>query len=108
MKKDHLKKQTVNVQAIQDMLARIGGPLNLAILVPMLHEKDKEISTQRLHALFTLIGRPAANYLVVCLELEEDRNRRQQLLSCFRVGFHRIPGTSSPLWYPGTGCRQSR
>lgn len=92
------------VRAIQDMLARLGGPLNLAVLVPMLHDRDREISPQRIHALLALMGRPAANYLVVCLELEEDRARRQQLLAALlSIGRHAVPALTdalaSPQWY---------
>lgn len=73
------------VNAFQDLVIRLAGPLNMAALVPVLHDPSAVESVPQLHGLLALLGQPAARYLVVCLELEEDRDRRMQLLAAVRA-----------------------
>lgn len=72
-------------QAIHDTLTRLAGPLNMAALVPLLHQRRGELSTHQVHALLAVMGQPAARYLTVCLGIEEDRTRRGHLLDALRA-----------------------
>ncbi len=72
------------VNAFQDLVVRLAGPLNMAAMVPALHDPGAAEAVPQLHSLLTLLGQPAARYLIVCLELEEDRERRMQLLAAVR------------------------
>lgn len=92
------------VQAMRDLLGRIASPPNLALLTPHLHHGDARLSIPQLHALLALMGRPAAQYLMVCLELEEDRTRRTHLLGALQaIGLGAVPalveGLASPQWF---------
>ena len=79
-------------QAIQDLLARMGSPLNMATLVPLLHESGVQLSLTQLYALLSLLGRPAASYIAACLELSEDANHRAQLAAALRaIGKAAVP-----------------
>lgn len=73
------------VNAFQDLVIRLAGPLNMAALVPVLHDPAAGEAVPQLHSLLALLGQPAARYLVVCLELEEDKERRMQLLAAVRA-----------------------
>jgi HEAT repeat protein len=73
------------VNAFQDLVIRLAGPLNMAALVPVLHDPGAAASVPQIHSLLSLLGQPAARYLVVCLELEEDKDRRMQLLAAVRA-----------------------
>lgn len=92
------------VNAFQDLVVRLGGPLNMAALVPVLHDAAAAPSHGQLHALLGLMGQSAARYLVVCLELEEDKDRRLQLLAAVRAIGRKasLPlreALQSPKWY---------
>ena len=71
-------------QAIKELLARMGSPLNLATLAPLLHEPSIQPALPQLHALLSLLGRPAAQYLCACLEVSEDPGRAAQLMAALR------------------------
>jgi len=90
--------------AIRNLLGRLASPLNLALLAPMLHLKENRRAITQLQALFSLMGRPAATYLMACLEVEEDRNRRSHQLDALRaIGRSAVPalmeGLGSPSWF---------
>lgn len=92
-------------EAIQDALARVASTPNLAMLEVVLqrHKNPSPVVTQ-IHSLFEILGRPAAAYLVVSLELEEDRSRRQHLIAAIRaIGHPAVPALrnalGSPFWY---------
>jgi hypothetical protein len=79
-------------QAIQDLLARMASPLNMATIVPLLHEASLQLSLTQLYALLSLLGRPAARYISACLELSEDANHRAQLAAALRaIGRAAVP-----------------
>jgi len=89
---------------VRDLLSRLASPPNLAFLVPLLHARETQLNLPQLHGLLTLFGSPAAQYLVVCLELEEDRTRRVHLLAALRaIGVPAVPALvdalASGLWY---------
>lgn len=91
-------------QTVRDVLSRLASPPSLAFLVPLIHAQEAQLSLPQLHALLTLLGRPAAQYLVVCLEIEADRTRRVHLLACLRaIGRNAVPALvdalASPAWY---------
>jgi HEAT repeat protein len=91
-------------QAVRDLLGRLASPLNMATLAVLLHQRDPEIPSSQIYSLLALMGRPAAQYLVGCLEVEEDRNRRQHLLSAIRaIGRNAVPplreSLASPHWF---------
>lgn len=73
------------VNAFQDLVVRLAGPLNMAALVPALHDPKALEALPQLHSLLALMGQPAARYLAVCLGLEEDRERRAQLLAALKA-----------------------
>jgi HEAT repeat protein len=92
-------------QAIHDALARVASLPNLTMLEQMLHYfKHQASAIAQIHALLGILGRQAAAYLVVRLELEDDRSHRVHLLAALRsIG---RPATQalrnalgSPLWY---------
>ncbi len=86
------------VQAIRDLLTRLASPPNLALLVPILHEAEARLSLPQLHALLTLLGRPAAHFVVACLELEEDEVRRGHLHGALRaIGRNAVPALVDAL-----------
>jgi hypothetical protein len=72
-------------QAIKDLLSRMGSPLNMASLAPLVHDSGALLSLPQLHALLALLGRPAAQYLSVCLDLAEDPGRAAQLMAGLRA-----------------------
>ncbi|HNX95565.1 MAG TPA: HEAT repeat domain-containing protein [Holophaga sp.] len=85
-------------QAVRDLLGRLASPLNMASMTALLHQRDPEIPTSQIYALLALMGRPAAQYLVSCLEVEEDRNRRSHLLSAIRaIGRNAVPSLREAL-----------
>jgi HEAT repeat protein len=91
-------------QAVRDLLGRLASPLNMASMAALLHQRDPEIPASQIYSLLALMGRPAAQYLVGCLEVEEDRNRRQHLLSAIRaIGRNSVPplreALASPQWF---------
>jgi HEAT repeat protein len=91
-------------QAVRDLLGRLASPLNMASMTVLLHQRDPEIAVSQIYALLALMGRPAAQYLVACLEVEEDRNRRMHLLSAIRaIGRNAVPALreslASPHWF---------
>ena len=67
-------------QAVRDLLTRLASPTNMAALAEMLHRRDMAVPILQLHSLLSLMGRPAAEFLIACLETEEEKIRRQQLL----------------------------
>jgi HEAT repeat protein len=73
------------VNAFQDLVVRLAGPLNMAALVPLLHDARYAETLPQLHSLFALMGQPAARFLVVCVGIEEDRERRMQLLAALKA-----------------------
>jgi len=84
--------------AIRNLLSRLASPLNLACLTPSLHQKDNPRSRTQLQALFSLMGRPAASYLMACLEIEESRERRTQLLDALKsIGRNAVPALVEAL-----------
>ncbi|MBI4912324.1 MAG: HEAT repeat domain-containing protein [Acidobacteria bacterium] len=86
------------LQGLQDLLARMASPLNMATLAPLLHEDGALLSLPQLHALLTLLGRPAAAYLAVCLEIEEDPGRAVQVMTALRaIGRAAIPSVRDLL-----------
>lgn len=90
--------------AIQDLVVRLGGPLNMAALVPLLHQRRGELTTVQVHSLLAVMGQPAARYLVVCMGIEEDRSRRTHLIDAVRAIGSRasVPlreALSAPEWY---------
>ncbi|MBK8793095.1 MAG: HEAT repeat domain-containing protein [Holophaga sp.] len=86
------------VQAVRDLLMRLVSPPNLAGLVPLLHESATQVAIPQLHALFTLMGRPAAQCVVACLEVEEDMHRRSQLMEALRaIGRNAVPALQDAL-----------
>lgn len=91
-------------QAIQDLVVRLAGPLNMAALVPLLHQRRGELTTTQVHSLLGVMGQPAARYLVVCLGIEEDRSRRAHLIDAIRAigipaGSPLREALSAPEWY---------
>ena len=91
-------------QAVRDLLGRLASPLNMASIVVLLHQRDPEIPPSQIYSLLALMGRAAAQYLVGCLEVEEDRTRRQHLLSAIRaIGRNAVPplreALASPHWF---------
>lgn len=90
--------------AIRNLLSRLASPLNLAILTPSLHQREDRRALTQLQALLSLMGRPAATYLMVCLEIEENRERRAQLLDALKaIGRNAVPALmealGSPSWF---------
>lgn len=84
--------------AIRNLLTRLASPLNLAILTPSLHEREDRRGRIQLMALFSLMGRPAAGYLMACLEIEEDRERRSQLVDALKsIGRNAVPALVEAL-----------
>lgn len=73
------------VNAFQDLVVRLAGPLNMAALVPLLHDPRYADTLTQLHSLFALMGQPAARFLVVCVGIEEERERRMQLLAALKA-----------------------
>jgi hypothetical protein len=91
-------------QAVRDLLTRLASPTNMATLAEMLHQRDVLVPVHQLHSLLSLMGRPAAEYLVACLETEEDKNRRQHILAGVRaIGRNAVPPLretlASPQWF---------
>jgi HEAT repeat protein len=91
-------------QAVRDLLTRLASPTNMATLAEMLHQRDVLVPVHQLHSLLSLMGRPAAEYLVASLETEEDKTRRQHLLAGIRaIGRNAVPPLretlASPQWY---------
>lgn len=81
----HAQHPAWKVQGVRDLLTRLASPLHLAFLTPLLHQRDGQVSIPQLQALLVLLGRAAADYLVVCLGLEEDATRRGHLASAIRA-----------------------
>jgi len=73
------------VNAFQDLVTRLAGPLNMADLAPLLHDDRFAAALPQLYSLLAVMGLPAARYLVVCLGLEEDRERRRQLMAAIKA-----------------------
>ena len=95
-----LKKNVppAKAQALQDLLARMGSPLNMATIVPLLHESSIQLSLTQLYALLALLGRPAAHYIAACLGLSEDANHRAQLAAALRaIGRPAVPSIRDML-----------
>ena len=91
-------------QAVRDLLTRLASPTNMATLAEMLHQRDVLVPVHQLHSLLSLMGRPAAEYLVACLEVEEDKTRRQHILGGVRaIGRNAVPPLretlASPQWF---------
>ncbi|HNX31557.1 MAG TPA: HEAT repeat domain-containing protein [Holophaga sp.] len=91
-------------QAVRDMLARLASPSNMATLADLLQRRDPLVPIHQLHALLSLMGRPAAEYLVTCLETDSDKTHRQQLLGGIRaIGRNAVPALrdalASPQWF---------
>ena len=91
-------------QAVRDVLTRLASPTNMATLAEMLHQRDVLVPVHQLHSLLALMGRPAAEYLVACLEVEADKSRRQHILGGIRaIGRNAVPPLrdtlASPHWY---------
>ena len=91
-------------QAVRDLLTRLASPANMATLAEMLHRRDSLVPVHQLHSLLSLMGRPAAEYLVACLETEEDKTRRQHILGGLRaIGRNAVPplreALASPQWF---------
>lgn len=89
-------------QAIRGLLARLASPDNLDRLLPMLVEPEQPATTTpRLHALLTLLGRPAAQHLALCLELETVETRRTRLQDALRaIGRNAVPALLEALASP--------
>lgn len=91
-------------QAVRDLLTRLASPTNMATLAEMLHQRDVLVPVHQLHSLLALMGRPAAEYLVACMEIEEDKNRRSHILAGIRaIGRNAVPplreALASPQWF---------
>jgi hypothetical protein len=91
-------------QLLRDLLARLGSPSNIAILVPMLFQKGPGIPIPRVHAVLALIGAPAAAHLASTLEAEEDPSHRTHLVEALRaIGKRAVPVLrdllTSPQWH---------
>lgn len=91
-------------QAVRDLLTRLASPTNMAALAEMLHRRDMAVPILQLHSLLSLMGRPAAEFLIACLETEEEKIRRQQLLGGIRaIGRNAVPALrealASPQWF---------
>jgi HEAT repeat protein len=100
----HAEAPPWKVQAIKDLLARLASPPNLGFLVPLLHQREAQLSLPQLHALLTLLGRPAAQFLVNRLETEEEGSRRSHLMGALRaIGRNAVPALVEALtsshWY---------
>ncbi|MDP2876106.1 MAG: HEAT repeat domain-containing protein, partial [Holophaga sp.] len=94
----HVGAPEWKVKAVRDLLMRLASPPNLAGLVPLLHEEAGHTSIPQLHALLTLMGRPAAQSVVACLEIEEDANRRSHLMEALRaIGRNAVPALLDAL-----------
>ena len=91
-------------QAVRDLLTRLASPSNMATLAEMLHQRDILVPIHQLHSLLSLMGRPAAEYLVASLEMEEDKTRRQHTIAGIRaIGRNAVPPLretlASPQWF---------
>ena len=73
------------VQSVRNLLTRLASPPNVASLIPLLHEQDAQAVLPQFHQLLALMGKPAAQCMVACLEVEEDRLRRDQLMGALRA-----------------------
>ncbi len=88
-------------QAVRDLLFRIASPGNMATLTNLLHHPDTQISMGQLHSLLALLGRPAAQHLTMCLEVEEDAGRRGSLMDALRaIGRNAVPPLKEALASP--------
>ncbi len=88
-------------QAVRDLLFRIASPGNMATLTNLLHHPDTQISMVQLHSLLALLGRPAAQHLTMCLEVEEDASRRGSLMDALRaIGRNAVPALKEALASP--------
>jgi len=88
-------------QAVRDLLFRIASPGNMATLTDLLHHHDIQISRGQLHSLLALLGRPAAQHLTMCLEMEENAGRRSTLIDALRaIGRNAVPALKEALASP--------
>jgi hypothetical protein len=88
-------------QAVRDVLFRIASPGNMTTLTGLLHHPDTHISRPQLHSLLALLGRPAAQHLTMCLEMEEDAGRRNNLIEALRaIGRNAVPALKEALASP--------
>jgi HEAT repeat protein len=88
-------------QAVRDLLFRIASPGNMETLTELLHNPDTRISRSQLHSLLALLGRPAAQHLTMCLEMEEDAGRRTDLMEALRaIGRNAVPPLKEALASP--------
>jgi hypothetical protein len=91
-------------QLLRDLLARLGSPANIDLLIPMLYQKGPEITLPRVHSVLSLIGAPAAAHLASALEAEEDPSHRTHLVEALRaIGKRAVPVLrdllTSPQWH---------
>ena len=85
----------------RDLLARVGGPANIALLLPLLHVEDGEVSRHELHAILNLMGTAAASSLGGWLEFEEDPARRVRMAEALQaMGPRAVPALKEGLASP--------
>ena len=87
----------------RDLLARVGGPANIALLLPLLHVDEGEVSRHELHAILNLMGSAAASSLAGWLEFEEDPARRARMAEALQaMGARAVPVLKDCLASPRT------
>jgi HEAT repeat protein len=88
-------------QAVRDLLFRIASPDNMLTLTDLLHHHGTQISRGQLHSLLALLGRPAAQHLAMCLEMEEEAGIRINLIDALRaIGRNAVPALKEALASP--------
>lgn len=89
------------VQLIKESLGRLASPPNIAILTPLLNQRDGQVSIPQLQSLLLLFGRASADYLVACLALEELPERKGHLQTAIRhLGAAAVPRLRAALQEP--------
>ena len=72
-------------QLLRDLLARLGSPQNISMLIPLLFKRGTDLPAAQIHAILGLIGAPAAAHLAAALEIEADPSRRVHLVEALRA-----------------------
>ena len=85
----------------RDLLARIGGPANIALLLPLLHVDEGDVSRHELHTILNFMGSAAASSLAGWLEFEEDPARRVRMAEALQaMGPRAVPALKDGLASP--------
>jgi len=72
-------------QLLRDLLARLGSPQNITMLIPLLFKRGTDLPAAQIHGILGLIGAPAAAHLAAALEIEADPSRRVHLVEALRA-----------------------